>query len=999
MRALRINDWRGWALTRALTAWLSFAGDASLAVRLVVWSLATGFTITAFCWPYLGGTFEYPEFVLGRHSWMLENKMRDIQAYQVLLAACAASYLFASGLLGYADARGRLHKSAMRELIDLSLLLLAPWIGLFLAGDADLSPFAWQLGAVWSGLMMLVVAVKRSDSLPEQDVALMARGFGAVVFAFFSGLGMALVFNVLGYAGSGVDRWLMRALAFVPAVLVMGMVLWSWWRELDPVRLYQRTAKIALLAQIGMPLLFISVLPPIVYVGGRDVEMPVPWRLVGLVMFTVGIGIVALVRRYLWACTNAGASGTSVLSSWSLTALAVFMVAGRAQFAFLWSDDFHLGDELIPWQQIFQHGKIPYVDFFLFHGFMHLVAGFLNTFFFQNDLAGHYFTRTLLYVVPAIATIFLIHRLAGTRVALFCAVFISPVSFYMGRMVWLVPSLLVLGLPALLRRPLGWLLVWVAVCAWSVLYNAVAGGAVGLATLPFALWQVWRAWGQARVPILVVGAGGLCVGLILLGVPITRNMLIGYLEFMQENRIGYEVIRGISMTESHDQLPRATGLFSVPFFFEALRLAWIGAMIGLSAIFVRGASSDRSRVNATSLYLLSSSLLALHSLVIYTLNRLDAGSLSRSGGVSYLALSALIPLGLAIFLPKFRTAHLLPVALVLGLYGGFFGFADRLSPVTLFWRAFRQVEVPPSMVYIEHDDQLKFMDHVAVYPERLETLRAFSTLINQLVPPGTTYYDLTNRKLFYYATNKPVPTRYDAEASAVNSVQQKKIVERLVEDPPPVVFVSPLAPTDHRSNLRSYHIFKHVLLNYLPVKKEPFTFMVNRQSPGFGEVMEKRAGIEELGRIFSYYDLENVPYAWGLSWHTLEFQSQLIATVSPTNIASGGGTRTEWDIPVPPAIRFGRDADLLGITMVCTSVVPESTGELTWTSTTGGPVQPVSFVVHSGRHLLPLGAFPEWLLAEQPQQITLTLPAGCRINQVEWRLRTDGPVATVTDNR
>jgi len=96
-------------------------------------------------------------------------------------------------------------------------------------------------------------------------------------------------------------------------------------------------------------------------------------------------------------------------------------------------------------------------------------------------------------------------------------------------------------------------------------------------------------------------------------------------------------------------------------------------------------------------------------------------------------------------------------------------------------------------------------------------------------------------------------------------------------------------------------------------------------------------------------------------------------------------------IPVPPAVASGQDADLLVLEVARHGEALEADVELTWRSEPDVLPEPVRFRVRDGKLVVPLGSFPEWLLAAHIHELSLRLSGDYELASVEWWARTDGP--------
>jgi hypothetical protein len=963
-------------------------------IRLLCWAVGVAATAVGLAWPHLGGALSYPEFVLGLHSWEMVNKQRDFWAFRLFVLVAITSFVVLALWTDWLNQRQKLLPGAVQQLLELSLFPLVIWLGVLLGGGHDPVPIGWVV-AVFGGLLLLFAfSLSSSHAQDVYDRALLPRLIAAMAFSFFSGLGAALCFSQMAPELARSARLVMAALVLGPPVLVCllgcGAIVRCGSRR-DVLRWVDR---LLMLAQAGLPLLFFSLLPPRQLEGGMLLAYPWSWRmpvlLVGFALWAWWGGVRVWTR---WGKQNADGMTAAPLSFWSLVALAVFLTAGQPTGAAVWGDDFHLGEMLLPWQQWIDFGKVPFVDVVPFHGFMHFVAGALGHFFYgEGVMAGQYHIRKLMYAVPIGLTVAGVYRLAGSKVALLVALFSLPISFYMGRLLWLAPLLFWLALPGGWQRPARWLTQWICACALAVGYNLVAGAALGVATLPFALWQAFRLWRDQRGLFLRFAGAVTALLLLVLALPLPRSVLVGYIRFVVENQAAYTVVRSIPWSMSWSLTPASSGLTGHVLVYELLRMLWIPVLVAivLLVLCAGGAKSGR-RPRAAWLFPGVSMALVLLMLSPYALSRIDAGSISRTGSIAFWSASLFLPVALAWYVGRIQLRHLLVLAFVLSLYSESLGFADRFNPRYLFWRAYRDIHVPAEAVYVHPGStSLAHLDHTVVAQDQRTSWEAFQAALATVLPDGETYYDLTNRQLYYVLTQSEVPARYAAEASAVNGMHQESILRQLTARPPAAVYVAPIWPNDHTSNLRSYHLYRHVLLGYQLVQRGEHLFMVSPRSPAFSDRLPEADAVARLNALFAYSDLKQLPAAWGMSWMRLQGHAEAVGASTWTADAAAEDQRM-YRIDLPEALRRGADADLLMLEVEAPAGYA-GRGSLRWMEEWGGITQPPGFDVVADRLVLPVGAFPGWLCATNLYDVELTLPGTMDLKSVSWWRRTDGAI-------
>ncbi len=292
------------------------------------------------------------------------------------------------------------------------------------------------------------------------------------------------------------------------------------------------------------------------YQSGGAVERlayPAAWYVV------VGLGMAGLLA---WAVAGAKRRWHVANAPWQRlvltpTLIAIFVFNSYILPAqFFQTDTHHHGEQMLPWQQIVTEGQTAYEDYFPASGLFPMVIGF-----FQNVLLGGAATAypAALGFVSALAagiTICLCRKFAGPAVALGLA-FMFSVPVY-DRQYLVLPALMLLGLPGLIRRRRLWLPAWVLCCLAAGLYYPVYGAALLAGTLPFGAVQLaaffktgeaarqlrrvqtWLLWGGCLVPValclplllrmarhtlLFSGGSVLADGISLFGAPVNDEFL------------------------------------------------------------------------------------------------------------------------------------------------------------------------------------------------------------------------------------------------------------------------------------------------------------------------------------------------------------------------------------------------------------------------------------------------------------------------------------------
>lgn len=151
-------------------------------------------------------------------------------------------------------------------------------------------------------------------------------------------------------------------------------------------------------------------------------------------------------------------------------------------------DQHHHGEQMIPWNQIFLHGQSLYKEYTPVSGLFPFVNGFIQHILLGGTVTDYSPAISITVVIFCIITMYLIYKHVGGGYATAFAVLFALPAY--NRQYMVLPVLLLLALPGLLKRKFLWLHIWIYACFLSGLYYPLYGAALLLGTLPLGIWQL-----------------------------------------------------------------------------------------------------------------------------------------------------------------------------------------------------------------------------------------------------------------------------------------------------------------------------------------------------------------------------------------------------------------------------------------------------------------------------------------------------------------------------
>ncbi|WPZ32641.1 hypothetical protein T8K17_15480 [Thalassobaculum sp. OXR-137] len=730
-------------------------------------------------------------------------------------------------------------------------------------------------------------------------------------------------------------------------------------------------ARLLRTAQLPLAAGFLCLLLPPAEVGGTLLRQggltgPALPILLALVAVGAAVGILLGCRKH---------KGPS-LSPWAVAgAVTALKLGDGGAIAYAMDnplDLYHHGEWLIPWDQYWRHGVIPYVDSAPSHGLINLAVGGVAALVGDGTMVGLAQGQVLVRGAALTVAALVLGRLLGGPAALLALVLLP----FSGRtpILLLVASALAWFIARTqTRHPVAWLCAALAVCIALVGLAPGQGSIASVALLPVIVLMLWRAWQAQRRALLVAVSVVLALVALVVALGLAGHgpgpILWGQIRFILENRALYEAVHGLPWTASftHD-MPLG------PVAWEVLRALWIPVAAGLVAVLVLAAT--RRAPGGAWIFMAVAVLVYLLGTVGHTLGRIDLGGPSRTGAQTVFALAILLPMVAAMLSPR----HLL-AALWLALV-----------PIALLSPSFRATLNPLALAHLHQardreEAGRRWIDGAAeglpslgtglMSPSLVVLVKPVHALVESVLAEDETYLDLTDRNANYFYLRRPVPVESGAVATMATQGMQTRSIARLRADPPPLVLLDAAYPAGNPfpPPLRTPLLYRYLMAElaagrYAVWSDGTLTALIE---PGRAPSppLSREEGIARLDAIWGRTPLEHLPTAWGASADTIaEDLTPLPATVSLT----GGSVEVTLETP--------GTVDFLGLRLTCMGDVGDAA--LTWT--VGARTPSFTFSPSTGLALLPLDIWPPQAvaLAAPTARFALTLPAGCTM--------TDGAV-------
>lgn len=338
-------------------------------------------------------------------------------------------------------------------------------------------------------------------------------------------------------------------------------------------------------------------------------------------------------------------------------------------------DQHHHGEQMIPWNQIFEHGQTAYETYTPVSGLFPFVSGFIQHVLLDGTISDYAPAISITMVIFCMLTMFLIYKhVGGSKALMFAVLFTLPCY---NRQYMVLPLLLLLTLPKLIEKPLAWFFCYILGSFLAGLYYPLFGAAVLLAISPLAIWQAVNVMrkksGQTKQSILYFAAYMILFMLIICSFPLLFRMLNHTLIYSSQTILA-DGIPLSNQTAPENFLPYLTGHQTIRhYLYMALRFLLPAIAIWLLLYFIcliirnyqklqkrqisqcemsknDNSQNDKITHNNQSIFNCLILLAGIITLVIsytYTLVRADIGKLlSRTGPILAAIIGIYLPVHL-----------------------------------------------------------------------------------------------------------------------------------------------------------------------------------------------------------------------------------------------------------------------------------------------------------------------------------------------------------------
>lgn len=630
-------------------------------------------------------------------------------------------------------------------------------------------------------------------------------------------------------------------------------------------------------------------------------------------------------------------------------------------------DQHHHGEQMIPWQQVITLNQNLYEDYTPVSGLFPFLSGSIQHLLLNGTVSDYAPAISISMVLFCIVTMWLVTKHTGTFFGVLFAVFFTLPCY--NRQYFVLPLLLLMFLPKLLKKPNLWLKVWLLSCFAAGLYYPLFGGAVVVGTAPLVCYEIYHfiKSGQAKQMLSKPSFylwWILCALPVLMSIPLLLKMFKHTLTYSSQTILADGIaLWGQTVPEHFMSYLGNSNLrhycyFGLRFLLPALGI-WAFAFLLMQYLI--------PRLHMFSLALTAGIVTLLVS-YSYTLVRADTNMLlSRTSYILVAVVGMFLPIILLTYGKKHLSTPLINFivaccfSLPLILYyqnadlkrPDLWVYPDGQSDLLLsdVSKIFSYYDVPPNFVLGADSEltgeQIAILGSGFMVEDQQHYILDYDRVMDKCesINPNTTYIGLDGQGFFYYTNSKACGTGFLQAAKGYEA--QNALLEVIAAKRPVAFLIEPES---------TYYIYAYLLKNdYVYCKedatlypRELYTKLYQDEPDDYRDTCQAK----DFGLVASSFGRSS---------------KNLLALMTPMSALEDDSTFTPFK---------GSDYDFIYVTM--TDETATSLQTLTVSFTFSAPTKEAGITtgnavctIKGNQLLIPMGMNPSWFLSTI-EEITFT---------------------------
>jgi len=555
--------------------------------------------------------------------------------------------------------------------------------------------------------------------------------------------------------------------------------------------------KIVLWVQIPISFMYLFLLPSSLKDDkGNIFHYDTQW----ILYLTIAIFIILSARDLILRYKKPQEYFLGYFSPFTFLALIAFIKFGHTVIPVLPIDDYHFGEGLLGYL-CYSNGLIPYIDYVPSHGLLpDDLRMIVSSIFYDGTISSisQSGLLTMFFVVSGI--FFAVYKITKN---VFIAFAICLSCSYMQVCIVTLFSCLFFYQP---EKKLSYTFIYITLSIITILCIPPQGVLIVASASIFFLYSLVEGYREfdrrfaVKMTLFAIIMVGLAVFTPLL------QMIIASIQYVLENGTINQLSYGIPWKSTMD-FPK-----------DFLRFSWI--FVPLIICFL---AMDKKRFSLIENRFFVFTFILSMLYIPYSMGRIDPG-MSRTGIVSVLVWTTLFPL--TIYMQRRFSAI---ICIMISISAGLILHSIDIRSANIKNTISFQNPSPSLMnMNIYGFDQIGFVHADKMHIERVKKIDSF---INSNIGKNETFLNLTSRNALYFYLDKVPPVNIPAAYNMVPPAQQRRNIERLEKNIPPIalLFADNIIHDGGGLALRTPILYRWVIENYIPLEIDGVIYGISKK--------------------------------------------------------------------------------------------------------------------------------------------------------------------------
>lgn len=673
------------------------------------------------------------------------------------------------------------------------------------------------------------------------------------------------------------DRTIINDKSIFILLLIIFIILVAYCNRKDN---YKFIDKLILIFQIPIPLILLTYLIDKYTFHGEHYEIPTTKKYVLLVVGSVILLMIVNIVQYSKRLKKLNSIRFSELILLPTVVIAFclsyYISPQQIHSADLW----HLGEQMLPWDQIINKGLVPYEQYSPASGLYSMIVGFFQNVILDGTTLSYMSAVALQNIFFAICVGLLCYYSVGAGLSLFIGIMV-PIPYYSRPLIFLL-VFLILTMPKLVKNRVRWSQVYFLSSLISGLYYPLNGVAIAMAALPFCIVQLYIILKQKDIKEELKNKkfhliNIFCIVLLGFSVKLLFNMAKHILNLSSQSTLADGITaNGLAQVQAWF-MPYITNeslrkqLYVVCIFLIPITIVLLYAYMLYIYIRKNNGLSMVEKLNSPGFLLLCSGAISLPINYTYTFIRIDSDRfLSRSAYTIVIFAGILLP----VFLWNYGKALFNDIKrfILIGICIGIAIFIQGNAIGMEIYRIQDNYVVPDEYTYVDGNViGIPKLGQGFMLPETVNRLKTIKKVMDKVVYNGETFLDMSFSQELYHIFDKKVPVPNPGTYVVASGKASLTNIEAMKKNAPPLIVWN---TSWYGSAIRNYYMYReimdkgYVLYSY---EGEDFLIRPDRYEEVFGNYEESHKNMistSDTGK-FANIDLSGTPNAWGKSISTL----------------------------------------------------------------------------------------------------------------------------------